>query len=157
MEFENEVGKLIALAHARKLRILMVGGAAVNFHGYRRHSADIDFWIELNQANLDKLEAVLKELGYAQERLPQAVRQGQQNVSVKISPEQEIELSMNFDPGKTFAEAWEVSEKVYLIDDPNIHYRVLSYGDLVDSKLRAARPKDLLDIQELRRIRQEEN
>ena len=25
---------------------LMVGGGAVNFHGYQRHSADVDFWIE---------------------------------------------------------------------------------------------------------------
>lgn len=41
----------------------MVGGGAVNFHGYQRHSADIDFWIETTQENFNKLVRVFNEMG----------------------------------------------------------------------------------------------
>lgn len=43
-------------AHAQGLRVLMVGGAAVNFHGYQRQSADVDLWVEPVAENFDRLE-----------------------------------------------------------------------------------------------------
>ncbi|MBK9537283.1 MAG: hypothetical protein KA175_13135 [Flavobacteriales bacterium] len=42
---------------------------------------------------------------------------------------------------------------IELAGTPVAHYRVLNYDDLIESKLRSARPKDLLDVQELRRKR----
>ena len=35
-----------------------------------------------------------------------------------------------------------------------LSWRVLSYEDLITSKIKSGRPKDLLDIQELERIKQ---
>jgi hypothetical protein len=32
--------------------MILVGGGAVNFHGFQRHSADIDFWIDVSEENL---------------------------------------------------------------------------------------------------------
>ena len=46
MEFETEVNAFLASAAEHGLRIIMVGGAAVNHHGYKRHSADVDLWID---------------------------------------------------------------------------------------------------------------
>lgn len=36
--------------------MLMVGGGAVNFYGYQRHSADVGFWIEVSLQNLLKIK-----------------------------------------------------------------------------------------------------
>ncbi len=151
--FGEEISGFLREAHKQGLRVLLVGGGAVNFHGYQRHSHDIDLWVDASRENFDKLLAVLRTLGYALERLPEAVLRQEQNVSIKISPDMEIELITRFNPGKTFEEAWAASEATVLAGEPVAIYRVLGYDDLIASKLRSARPKDLLDIQELKRRR----
>jgi hypothetical protein len=151
MEFESDVIRFVELASAHEVQMLMVGGGAVNFHGYQRHSADVDFWVHTTDENLDRLERVLAEMGFSNARLPEAVRNGQQNVSIKISPIQEIELITNFNPGKTFAEAFDAAERTVVHGFPMAKFRVLNFDDLIESKLRSQRPKDLLDIQELQR------
>lgn len=151
--FGEEISGFLREAHKQGLRVLLVGGGAVNFHGYQRHSHDIDLWVDANRENFDKLLAVLRALGYELEKLPDAVLHQEQNVSIKISPDMEIELITRFNPGKTFDEAWANSEATALAGEPVAIYRVLGYDDLIASKLRSARPKDLLDVQELRRKR----
>jgi hypothetical protein len=58
-------------------------------------------------------------------------------------------LITRFNPGKTFEEAYENS---VTNQNPEIPYRVINLEELLESKRRSARPKDLLDIQELKRI-----
>lgn len=151
--FGKEVSGFLRAAHKNDLRVLLVGGGAVNFHGYQRHSADIDLWIEPSGENFDRLLTVLRSLGYTVDGLPDAVLRQEQNISIKISPEMEIELITRFAPGCTFEEAWARSEVSELAGEPVALFRVLSYDDLIASKLRSARPKDLLDVQELKRKR----
>lgn len=152
MRFEAEVKAFLTKANERGLRIIMVGGAAVNHHGYKRHSADVHLWIEPSKANFDKLLAVLNDLGYGVEELPAKVLDAEQNISIKISPEQEIELITRFNPGCAFDEAWERCVFAEVEGAPVARYRVLALDDLIGSKVRSARPKDLLDVHELRRI-----
>jgi hypothetical protein len=63
--------------------MLMVRGGAVNFHGYQRHSADVDFWIETTSANLNRLISVFREMGFDVDSFPEEVKQQEQNISVK--------------------------------------------------------------------------
>ena len=56
--WDQNIDQFIALANKYKVRMLMVGGGAVNFHGYQRHSADVDFWIETTEENFKKLVMV---------------------------------------------------------------------------------------------------
>jgi hypothetical protein len=151
MEFEAEVNTFLALAQKEGLRIIMVGGAAVNHHGYKRHSADVDLWIEPSPENFAKLLSVLKGMNYAIDELPEKVLAAEQNISIKISPEQEIELITRFNPGCTFDEAWSRCEFAETNGIPLARYRVMALNDLIESKLRSLRPKDLLDVQELKR------
>ncbi len=153
MPFGEEVSAFLRKADHEGLRVLLVGGGAVNFHGYQRHSADIDLWIEPSPENFDRLVRVLRSLGYELDRIPSAVLRQEQNMSVKISPDMEIEIITRFNPGKSFQEAWDGSESFILAGEPVALFRVLNYEDLITSKLRSARPKDLLDVQELRRKR----
>jgi hypothetical protein len=87
------------------------GGGAVNFHGYQRHSADVDFWIETTDENFKKLVLVFNEMGFEIEDFPVAVKQQQQNISVKFSPlDLDLELITNFSVNKSFSEAYNDSE-----------------------------------------------
>ncbi len=151
MEFEAEVKEFLSLAQREGLRIILVGGAAVNHHGYRRHSADVDLWIEPAPENFAKLLTVLKAMGYEVDALPAQVLAAEQNITIKISPAQEIELITRFNPGRTFDEAWARCEFAETDGVPLARYRVLGLDDLIASKLRSARAKDLLDVHELKR------
>ena len=116
--FGEEVSAFLRKADQQGLRVLLVGGGAVNFHGYQRHSADIDLWIEPSPENFDRLVRVLRSLGYALDRLPSAVLRQEQNMSIKISPDMEIEIITRFNPGKSFQEAWDGSESSMLAGEP---------------------------------------
>ena len=131
----------------------MVGGGAVYFHGYQRHSADVDFWIETSEENFKNLINAFNEMGYEIEDFPEKVKMQEQNISVKFSPvDLDLELITNFSVNKTFDAAYQDSETVIVNNNPFLRWNVLSLEDLITSKIKANRPKDLLDIQQLRQI-----
>ena len=149
--FGEQVGSFLRTADQHGLRLLLVGGGAVNFHGYQRQSADVDFWIDASPENFERLLRVLHAQGYAIDRLPQAVLEAQQNISIKMSPDLDLELNTRFDPGCSFQEAWDRRVSAELAGQPVARFHVLHRDDLIASKLRAGRPRDLMDVQELRR------
>ena len=152
-KWEENINQFIFTANKHKVRMLMVGGGAVNFHGYQRHSADVDFWIETTDENFKKLVAVFNEMGYEIDDFPENVKKQEQNISVKFSPvDLDLELITKFSVNKTFAEAFESSEEVQVNDNLFLKWNVLSLEDLIISKIKANRPKDLLDIQQLLEI-----
>lgn len=152
-KWKKEVNSFIELASVYKLEMLLVGGGAVNFHGYQRHSADVDFWFKPSSKNFQKLIKVLKELGYDIEDFPSKVKRQEQNISLKFSPSDfNIELITRFSLNKTFDEALKKSHEVIINQTTVSKINVLSLEDLFESKLRAGRPKDLLDIQQLKEI-----
>ena len=62
--WKEDISRFLELAATYEVKMLMVGGGAVNFHGYQRHSADVDFWIKTEPENLDKLIKVFKKYVY---------------------------------------------------------------------------------------------
>lgn len=153
-DWNAEIRSFIRLCHDHGVRMILVGGGAVNFHGYQRHSADVDFWIDVTDQNLKNLARVFREMGYEISRFPREIKEQNQNISVKFSPGAlNLELITRFSLDKTFEEAYEDSVATRIEGEDILIWKVLSYDDLIDSKIRSMRPKDLLDIQELERIR----
>ncbi|MEZ4880966.1 MAG: nucleotidyl transferase AbiEii/AbiGii toxin family protein [Flavobacteriaceae bacterium] len=149
--WDKNIRDFIKGSHKHEVRMIMVGGGAVNFHGYQRHSADIDFWLEPVTENFKKLILVLQEMGYDIDDFPEEVKMQQQNISIKFSPSiLNLEIITNFSVNKPFSKAYEES---VLVQKNGLQWRVLSFEDLIASKIKAGRPKDLLDIQELQRSR----
>lgn len=151
MDFGEAVNAFIRATIEHEVRLLLIGGGAVNFHGYQRQSPDIDFWIEPTEGNFERLAKALRAIGYQVARFPDPVLKAEQNISLKISPGLDVEVITFLRPGFTFDEGWDRAEQVELAGGTGASVRVLSFNDLVESKLRAARPKDLLDVQELKR------
>lgn len=153
MHFGEEVNAFLRAATDHGVRMLLIGGGAVNFHGYQRQSPDIDFWMEPLEENFTRLAAALRSLGYEIDRFPERVLQAEQNITLKMTPGLDVEIVTFLRPGFAFEEAWQRAEQAELTGVPVMVCRVLAFDDLVESKLRAARPKDLLDVQELKRRR----
>jgi len=151
--WDQNIDEFIALATKHNVRMLMVGGGAVNFHGYQRHSADVDFWIETTDENFKKLVLVFNEMGYEIDDFPENVKQQKQNISIKFSPvDLDLELITKFSVNRTFDEAYNDSEEVTVNGKTFLKWNVLSLEDLITSKIKANRAKDLLDVQQLREI-----
>ena len=153
-EWNTAIANFIELATKHKVRMLMVGGGAVNFHGYQRHSADVDFWIDISSDNFKKLILVFKEMDYEIDDFPQEVKERKQNISVKFSPvDLDLELITNFSVNKSFEEAYKQGRAVKLErNNQELVWRVISLEDLITSKIKSGRPKDLLDVQQLQKI-----
>ena len=152
--WDKEALLFLKLSNEFGVRMLMVGGGAVNFHGYQRHSADVDFWIEMTDDNLSRLLLVLKEMGYEIDVFPEAVKKQEQNISLKFSPvSMFIELITRFSIDKNFEDAYAESEVMTIENEDIYRWRVLNYDDLILSKIKSGRPKDYLDIQELQKIK----
>ncbi len=90
--FNTDVYRFIDACNKYDVKMLLVGGSAVNYYGYKRHSADIDFWIENTSKNLGNILKALNYIGYKLDSFPDDVVSGNQNISLKFSPELEIEL-----------------------------------------------------------------
>lgn len=155
--FNKKVKEFISSANKNGVRMLMVGGGAVNFHGYQRHSADVDFWIDLSAENLKNLISTLNDIGYHLDDFNDKIKRGEQNISIKISPVAEIELITNFNPNKSFDEAYKDKMEITINDEKILRCDILSLEDLITSKIKAGRSKGLLDIYELKRLNKLDN
>lgn len=152
--WEQNIDQFIILANKHAVRMIMVGGGAVNFHGYQRHSADVDFWIETTPENFKNLIVVFNEMGYEMDDFPEKVKNQEQNISIKFSPEDlNLELITKFSVNKSFNEAYKDAEIVMKDEIQFLKWNVLSFDDLITSKIKSGRPKDLLDIQQLQEVK----
>ena len=150
MKWGDNIEKFIRLANKHEVRMILVGGGAVNFHGYQRHSADVDFWIDTNSSNMKNLLKVFNAMDYDITEFPDAVMKRMQNISLKFSPyDLDLELITRFSVGKSFEEAYRESEEDFIRGEKLLRWNILSYDDLIKSKIKSSRPKDLLDIQQL--------
>jgi predicted nucleotidyltransferase len=55
--------ELVKLFEEKKVRFLVIGGMAVNFHGYERVTKDLDLWVARDRRNARAVYASLKEWG----------------------------------------------------------------------------------------------
>lgn len=150
--WKEDISRFLELAAAYEVKMLMVGGGAVNFHGYQRHSADVDFWIKTEPDNLDKLIKVFREMGFEIQAFPKSVLDQNQNISIKFSPEDlDLELITRFEIGKSFEDAFKEALEIEIHGNRLLKWKVLSFDDLIESKRREGRPKDFLDIDQLKR------
>jgi hypothetical protein len=150
--WKEDISQFIELANKYQVKMLLVGGGAVNFHGYQRHSADVDFWIKTDSENLKNLILTFHEMGFEVSEFPEEVINQQKNISVKFTPiDLDLELITKFEISKSFDEAYDSSDEVVITGYPLRKWRVLNFDDLLESKKRAARPKDFLDIEQLKR------
>ncbi|MGY0408226.1 MAG: hypothetical protein ACWIPJ_07720, partial [Polaribacter sp.] len=143
----KDVNRFIAIANKHNVKMLMVGGLAVAHFGFRRSSADIDFWIKTTKKNFENLVNVFNEMGYEIKEFPESVIKGQQNISLSFSPfDLDLQLLTNFSSTMKFEEAYKKSECIESSNGNNLmRWNVLSYEDLISSKIKSGRIKDLMD------------
>lgn len=152
----NPYRELFQAMNDAGIRYLVVGGVAVNLHGYSRFTGDLDVLVALDHTNLDRLGRLMEERGFTQ-RLPIDVRllsdrkQVQQWITDKgltaytfinaKMPQFSLDVlagaSLDFD---TF------EQRKAVITAEDLPIPVISIDDLIGMKRKANRQKDIEDI-----------
>jgi hypothetical protein len=145
--------ELVKALKKEKVNYMIVGGYAVNFHGYSRNTVDIDLIIKFTLANLKKVERLLGEMGMVS-RLPidaisifkfrdEYIKNRNLiawNFYNENDPTDQVDILINHDIS-------DFKTEKFLVD--NLEFKVISKKDLLKMKKESGRAKDLLDIKEL--------
>lgn len=159
----RSVEAVVAALNAAEVRYLIVGGLAVNAHGYLRATRDLDLVIQLESDNLRRGLQCLFEIGYrlaipvsvedfadAAKREAWRVEKGM--IVLKLWSDDHRRTPVDVFVYEPF-DFYKEFEKAYLSElQPGIFARIVSLEALIEMKLVANRPHDLMDVEELRRV-----
>ncbi len=157
---------VIVALNGAEVRYLVVGGLAVNAHGYLRSTADVDLLIQLEPQNIVAAFQALTPLGYKPlvpvtaadfadpaKRNAWITEKEMKVLKLHSDAHRETPIDIFVSDPLGFDDAARRMQWFPLGD--GVPLPVCGYADLVALKLQASRPKDLLDLQNLKRIRGE--
>lgn len=153
----NPYRALFAALNDAGIRYLVVGGFAVNLHGYSRFTGDLDILLALDHDNLDRMGSLMDTQGFSQ-RLPIDVRLLSDQEQVQQLLESNEVTSYSFIAGdQTFCNVHilldasrhfaELNERAVRIDIENeLTIPVISTEDLLSTKRQSRSPQDRFDV-----------
>jgi predicted nucleotidyltransferase len=132
-----------------KVRYLLIGGYAVNLHGYSRYTGDLDIWSDPSRENSERLISVIDKFGFDTEILKG--RDLLNESPIKLTEDiLKIEILSSLVGGFTFEEAYGRSLE---IDIEGLKFRLISFQDLIANKEKSMRMKDATDVYYLKEIK----
>ncbi len=149
--FDKYTHELLVEFNRNNVEYLVVGGYAVNFHGYSRTTGDIDLWIGPdNEINKNKILQSLKVLHVDEDTLTKLIELDFNKPVVFIDgkPPYKIDF-MTYVSGVNFNEAFD-QKSIAMLDEIAIPFIRLDH--LIISKINTGRPQDKIDIEELQKI-----
>ncbi len=149
--FDKYTHDLLLELNNNKVEYLVVGGYAVNFHGFRRTTGDIDLWIKPdNGINKKKILKGLKKLKVEDVILAKLNDLDFTKPVVFVDGEKPYKIDfMTFVSGVKFNEAWE-QKTIAILDGISIPF--IHFNHLILSKIATGRPQDKIDIEELQKV-----
>lgn len=136
-----------------RVRYIMVGGFAVRFHGYNRSTDDIDLWIKDTRQNRKNLQRALEAV--SGETFPDFIEftfvPGWGSFYVGPGIELDILTSLKGLEDISFDTCLKNASVATI---RNIQVPFLHINQLIQSKKATSRPKDMLDISALEKIRE---
>ena len=158
----RSVEAIVSALNKAEAKYLIVGGLAVNAHGFVRLTRDVDIVLQLDPANVSRGLSALFNIGYqmsiparpedfANPETREDWRQSKGMITLKLWSDEhrrtpiDIFVYEPFDFNKELAAAMPVEVC------PGLRARVVSLETLLKMKRDAGRAQDLIDIEELQR------
>jgi hypothetical protein len=135
-----------------KVRYIMIGGFATNLHGYNRATGDIDLWIEDTLTNRKNLRKALIEQGSGDYDVIETMQfiPGWTDFQLNFGFKLDVMTSVKGLENIGFEECYKYA---VVTEIENIIVRFLHYNHLITCKKATGRTKDLLDVEELKKIK----
>jgi hypothetical protein len=151
MNFENEFEEVLKVFYEHHVNYMVVGGYAVNFHGYERNTNDLDIWVKSTSENLICIVSALNKLGFDDDSIshikglditkPFLFHIGKEPYDIEV---------FNFVTGVRYEEA--ELHKILFNYSSTIPIYFISIQDLILNKMLTDRTKDKLDVEMLQKI-----
>ncbi|MDQ6862088.1 MAG: nucleotidyl transferase AbiEii/AbiGii toxin family protein [Verrucomicrobiota bacterium] len=164
MEVRSVEAIVRALGDA-KVRYLIVGGVAVNAHGFVRLTRDLDIVLALDPANAALGLRTLLGIGYqlsvpggtpedfANRDVRENWRHAKQMIVLKLWSDEHRRTPIDIFVYEPFDFSAESARASLFEVCPGVPAPVVSLPTLLEMKRTAGRPQDLIDITELQRMR----
>ena len=158
--YENEFKAL----NAAKIDYAVCGGLAVILYGYSRLTADLDLIVSLKKQNLMKLYDTLIGLNYRtqapikrevfveREKLEKLAEEKNMKVVCFQNTEDPMKV---IDIGVNLPKNQEILKSKKYIKIDGFSIPIISIDDLIKMKEGLARPRDLIDVENLKKIKKE--
>jgi hypothetical protein len=139
----------ITLLEKKSVEYLVVGGYAVGFHGFPRYTGDINFFVAVSERNAQRLMEVFQEFGFGEIGIEkQDFLKPWFIIEIGREP-RKIQVLTGID-GVTFDECRETAVEYDYLGQK---MRFIGLEPLIRNKKASGRSKDLIDAQELLRIK----
>lgn len=159
----RSVEAILKALNSAGVRYIIVGGIAVNAHGFVRMTRDIDIVLDLRKENILLGMETLFGIGYqlaipvtpqefADLETRERWRSEKNMIVLKLWSDKHARTPIDifiYEPFD-FAEEIQRAKKIQL--NQNVSATIVSLKTLIEMKREASRPQDLIDIEELQRI-----
>ena len=149
--YNEEFLLLTSIFEKNQVKYLIIGGFAVNRHGYKRTTGDLDIYLQDNKENRQKLIIALEEIGYGRfdMLIDVPIVAGYCEIMMDNGMYADLMTEVKGLKQADFDEHFKMAT-VDIVN--NIPVRFLHYNHLIENKKATGRNKDLLDIEELEKI-----
>lgn len=150
--FEEEIILFFKKLNEQKVNYILVGGIAVNYHGFNRSTGDIDVWLEDSNVNRQNFVAALKNYGIegAEVFLNTPFIAGYTEIMLDNGVHIDLMSDLQFFKKENFEACHKMSIGYNLSAD--LEVKILHLNTLIEEKERSARPKDNLDASTLKKL-----
>lgn len=132
------------------VKYMMIGGFAVNLHGFSRMTGDLDVWLKDEKSNRRNLGKALKQFGYDENTFEDLnFVPGWTDFSIANGIRLDIMTTMIGLENISFDEALKQANVAKILD---VHVPFLNIHHLIKNKKVTNRPKDRIDVIELEKI-----
>jgi predicted nucleotidyltransferase len=136
---------LLQCLNSNAVRYLVLGGYAVNFHGYHRNTKDIDIWIATDDENSHRVSQALQQFGFAPANVMASRFRDKATVHAFGREPFRVDLLTN-PSGVDFDDCFKRRIETEL---EGVRVPFISLDDLKSNKSASGRAKDLADLEEL--------
>jgi|ERR1700733_442583 len=161
----HSIEAIVKALNAAKVKYLIVGGLAVNAHGYERFTNDVDLVIGLERENIIRGLYALLDIGYnlkipvtpeqfADPKLREEWQREKKMVVLQLWSDAHRRTPVDifvYEPFN-FAQKYRLAKRVKIMGSEQA--TILDYKSLLAMKKAAGRGQDLLDIEKLLKLDQ---
>ena len=150
--FEEEIILFFKNMHQQNVEFILVGGLAVNYHGFNRATGDVDVWINDSMKNRKKFVSALTNYGVegAEIYLTLPLIAGYSELMLDNGIRIDLMSALQFFNQDNCEECFNSANEFELAETVTI--KVLHINTLIKEKEQSNRPKDKIDADVLKKL-----
>ena len=150
--FEEEIIAFFNLLNKHEVKYVLVGGLAVNYHGFSRSTGDVDLWLEDSPVNRQKLVNGLKEreIEGCEAFLTYPLLAGFAEILLDNGIYIDLMSNLKSFSQDRFTECYQLADDFEII--PGVKIKVMHINKLIEEKEKSNREKDIEDAKQLKRL-----